>query len=207
MPVVNLNAAGIDIGGKSHFVCVAQNNVQEFGAFTEDLHLIAKHLQKHKIKTVALESTGPYWKQLFVLLQDYDFDVVLVNARHLKNVKGHKTDVIDSKWIQLLHSIGILSNSFQPDSFTEQLRTYSRQRRYLIRNASRYISKMNKSLVLMNIRLDNVLRDIMGKSGKLVIESILSGNRDVDALAELFNRQVKASRENIKKALTGNWKP
>ena len=206
MPVVNLNAAGIDIGGKTHFVCVAQNNVKEFKAFTEDLHLIAKHLEYHKIKTVAIESTGPYWKQLFVILRDYGFEVILINARHLKNVKGHKTDVVDSKWIQLLHSIGVLSNSFQPDSFTEELRTYSRQRAYLIRNATRYIGKMRKSLILMNIRLDNVLSDITGKSGTTVIESIISGNRDIDTLSKMFHRRVKASKEDIKKALTGNWK-
>lgn len=206
MPILNPNAAGIDIGGKSHFVCVAQDKVKEFKAFTEDLHLIAKHLKNHKITTVAIESTGPYWKQLFVILRDYGFETILINARHLKNVKGHKTDVVDSKWIQLLHSIGILSNSFQPDSFTEELRTYSRQREYLIRNSTRYIGKMKKSLILMNIRLDNVLSDITGKSGITVIESIISGNRDIDALAKMFHHAVKASKEDIKKALTGNWK-
>ena len=206
MPVVNPNAAGIDIGGKSHFVCVAQDNVKEFGAFTEDLHSIARYLQKHNVKKIALESTGPYWKQLFVLLQDYGFEVILVNARHLKNVKGHKTDVVDSKWIQLLHSIGILSSSFQPDSFTEELRTFCRQRQYLVRNASRYISKMKKSLILMNIRLDNVLSDVTGKSGKAVIEAILSGDTDVNTLSELFHFTVKASKKDIKKALIGNWK-
>ena len=206
MPVVNPHAAGIDVGGKSHFVCVSPKNVKEFGAFTDDLHSIAKHLKMHKIRSVALESTGPYWKQLFVLLQDYDFEVTLVNARHLKNVKGKKTDVLDSKWIQLMHSIGILSNSFQPDSFTEELRTYSRQRQYLVRNSSRYIAKMKKSLILMNIRLDNVLRDITGKSGLAVIEAIISGDRDADSLSLLFDSRVKANKKDIKKALTGNWK-
>lgn len=207
MPVINPNAAGIDIGGKSHFVCVAQDNVKEFGAFTEDLHQIAQHLMNHKVTKVAIESTGPYWKQLFVILRDYGFEVTLINARHLKNVKGHKTDVVDSKWIQLLHSIGILSNSFQPDSFTEELRTYSRQREYLIRNATRYIGKIRKSLILMNIRLDNVLSDITGKSGIAVIESIISGNKDIDSLCQKFHKSVKASKDDIKKALTGNWKP
>jgi hypothetical protein len=197
MPVVNPYAAGIDIGGKSHFVCVAQDNVEEFKAFTEDLHLIAGHLKKHRIKSVALESTGPYWKQLFVLLQDYGFEVILMNARHLKNVKGHKTDVVDSKWIQMLHSIGILSNSFQP---------YSRQRQYLVSNAARYISKMKKCLILMNIRLDNVLTDISGKSGIAVIEAIISGNRNGNSLSKHISGRVKASKEDIRKALTGNWK-
>ena len=94
MPVVNPHAAGIDIGSKSHFVSVAQDNVAQFGVFTEDLHQIAQHLQSHEVKTVALESTGFYWRPLFILLQDYGFEVVLVNARHVKNVKGHKTNVL-----------------------------------------------------------------------------------------------------------------
>ena len=93
MPVVNPHAAGIDIGSKSHFVSVAQDNIAQFGVFTEDLHQIAQHLQSHEVKTVALESTGFYWRPLFILLQDYGFEVVLVNARHVKNVKGHKTNV------------------------------------------------------------------------------------------------------------------
>ena len=147
MPVVNPHAAGIDIGSKSHFVSVAQDNIAQFGVFTEDLHQITQHLQSHEVKTVALESTGFYWRPLFILLQDDGFEVVLVNARHVKNVKGHHTDVIDCKWLQLLHSIGgVLSNRFQPDLFTGKLRTYTRHRKYLIESASRYISKMDKRL-------------------------------------------------------------
>ena len=95
-------------GSKSHFVCVAQDNVPEFGVCTDDLHELAGHLKAHQIQTVAIESTGFYWQSLFTLLQDYGFEVILVNARHVKNVKGHKTDVVDSKWLQLLHSIGLL---------------------------------------------------------------------------------------------------
>lgn len=206
MPVVNPHAAGIDIGSRSHFVCVAQDNVAEFGVFTEDLHGIADHLQAHGIQTVALESTGFYWKPLFVLLQDYGFEVILVNARHVKNVKGHKTDVVDSKWLQLLHSIGLLSNSFQPDIFTGKLRTYTRHRKYLIESASRYIAKMNKILVLMNIQLRTVLRDITGMSGKRVIEAILEGTRDAKVLAMHVSKRVKAKRGDIEKALVGDWR-
>lgn len=206
MPVVNANAAGIDMGSKSHFVCVAQDNVHEFGVFTSDLHLIAKHLKDNKIKTVALESTGFYWRPLYLLLQDYGFEVVLVNARHIKNVKGHKTDVVDSKWIQLLHSIGLLSNSFQPEASTYELRVLTRHRKALIEDASRFISKMNKILVLMNIQLHAVLRDITGESGLKVIRAILEGVRDPEELSQLVNLRVKASRDNIKKALVGEFR-
>lgn len=206
VPVVNPHAAGIDIGSKSHFVCVAQDNVKEFDVFTADLHEIARHLQEHMVKTVALESTGFYWRPLFVLLQDYGFEVTLVNARHLKNVKGHKTDVIDCKWLQFLHSIGLLSDSFQPDVFTHQLRTYTRHRKSLIEDASKYITKMNKTLVLMNIQLKAVLRDIAGESGMRVIKAILDGERDAKKLEQLVSLRCESERKNIEKALIGDWR-
>jgi len=206
MPIVNPGAAGIDIGSRSHFVCVSQDNVKEFKSFTSGLHEIAEHLLYYEIKTIALESTGFYWQQLFVLLQSYGFEVILVNARHVKNVKGHKTDVVDSKWLQLLHSIGLLSNSFQPDFFTKELRQYVRHRKSLIETGSMYIAKMNKSLVLMNIQLKTVLRDLTGESGLKVIEAIVKGVRDPDVLEPLVGKRVKASRQDIKDALNGDWR-
>ncbi len=206
MPVLNSNAAGIDLGSRSHFVCVSQDNVKEFRSHTDGLHEIAQHLTSHNVKTVALESTGFYWQQLFALLQDYDFEVILVNARHVKNVKGHKTDVVDSKWLQLLHSIGLLSNSFQPDNFTKELQIYTRMRKSLIEESSRYTNKMYKSLVLMNIHLKTVLADMTGQSGIKVIEAILDGEKDECNLEKLVGRNVKASRDEIVKALKGNFK-
>jgi len=206
IPVVNPHAAGIDIGSTSHYVCVAQDNVKEFPVFTSDLHEIVKHLKWYEVKTIALESTGFYWKPLFVMLQDYGFEVFLVNARHLKNVKGHKTDVVDSKWLQFLHSIGLLSNSFQPDVFTHQLRTYTRHRKSLIEDASKYISKMSKTLVLMNIQLQAVIRDIAGVSGMRVIKAILDGERDAKNLEQLVSLRCEAERKDIEKALTGHWR-
>jgi len=206
MPVVNPNAAGIDAGSRSHFVCVSQDNVKEFPSHTDGLHEICKHFRTHGVKTVALESTGFYWQQLFSTLQAEGFEVIVVNARHLKNVKGHKTDVVDSKWIQLLHSIGLLDNSFQPNEFCAELRQYTRHRRSLIQDSSKYTAKMNKSLVLMNIQLKTVLRDLTGESGLKVIRSIVNGERDPDKLEKLVGKNVKASREEIKKALRGNWR-
>ena len=206
MPVINPNAAGIDAGSRSHFVCVAQDNVKEFPSHTAGLHEICRHFKTHGVKTVAMESTGFYWQQLFSTLQTEGFEVILVNARHLKNVKGHKTDVVDSKWLQLLHSIGLLDNSFQPDDFCMELRQYTRHRRSLIQDSSKYIAKMNKSMVLMNVQLKTVLRDLSGESGLKVIKAIVKGERDPDKLEKLIGKNVKASREDIKKALTGNWR-
>jgi transposase len=208
MPVVNPKAAGIDVGSRSYFVCVGQGpmDVQEFGVFTCDLHDIAKYLKDKDYKTVALESTGFYWKQLFVLLQDYGLEVILVNARHIKNVKGRKTDVVDSRWIQLLHSLGLLSASFQPDMMTEELRTYTRQRQYLIEQSAQQVLRINKNLTLMNLQLKPVLRDLVGSTGKKIIEAILSGIRAPLELAELIHPNCLHSKDDFVKALEGNYR-
>ena len=206
MPVVNPHAAGIDAGSRSHFVCVAQDNVTEIESHTQGLHQIADHLKTYGIKTVAIESTGYYWQQLFIILESNGFEVFLINARHVKNVKGHKTDVVDSKWLQLLHSIGLLDNSFQPDVFTKELRQYARHRRSLIETSTRYISKMNKSMVLMNIQLKTVLTDLSGASGLRVIEAIVGGERSEHELEKLVGKRIKATREQILRALEGDWR-
>ena len=132
-PIINSNAAGIDIGSKEHYVCVGpryrRRDIRVFSSFTSSLHEMAKWLQSRDVKRVAMESTGVYWKSPFMLLQDYGFEVILVNSSHTKNVSGKKTDMKDSHWIWKLHSAGLLHGSFQPDDFTEQLRTYSRRRK------------------------------------------------------------------------------
>lgn len=208
MPVVNPKAAGIDVGSRSFFVCVGQGpkDVREFGVFTCNLHEIALFLVMLGFKTVAMESTGFYWKQLFVLLQDYGFEVILVNARHLKNVKGKKTDVVDSRWIQLMHSLGLLSASFQPDNMTEELRTYTRQRQYLLEQSSQQVMRINKNLTLMNLQLKPVLRDLVGLTGRKMIEAILSGNRDPVQLAELVHPNCQHSKDIFIKALEGSYR-
>lgn len=206
-PLIHPHAAGIDIGSKSHFVCVGKEieDVQEFSVFTEDLHQMAKWLKENNVTTIAMESTGFYWKSLFLLLQDHGFEVILVNAAHTKNVRGKKSDVTDCQWIYQLHSAGLLPASYQPDSFTEELRTYCRHRKSLIEGASRYISKMQKALVVMNIHLPVVLTDITGKSGTSIIQAILNGERDSKKLAALADRRVKATKEQIAMALDGHW--
>jgi transposase len=208
MPVVNPKAAGVDVGSRSFFVCVGQGpgDVREFGIFTCDLHDIAKYLKDLGYITIAMESTGFYWKQLFVLLQDYGFEVILVNARHIKNVKGRKTDVVDSRWIQLLHSLGLLSASFQPDIMTQELRTYTRQRQYLLQQSAQQVLRLNKNLTLMNLQLKPVLRDLVGLTGKKIIEAILNGTRDPFELAELIHPNCHHSKDDFIKALEGNYR-
>ena len=134
MDVVNPKCAGIDVGSKSHFIAIGQNleDVKEFGVYAEDLTSVCKHLKDHGITSVALESTGNYWQNLYVELMRFGFDVTLCNGKFTKNIKGKKTDVKDCRWIQKLHTLGLLTGSFLPDETTEQLRTYCRQRANLI---------------------------------------------------------------------------
>lgn len=208
MQVVNTNAGGIDVGSKSHFVSIGQKreDVREFGCYTKDLHELCSWLQENSITTVALESTGSYWRSLFVMLQDYGLNPILVNGKFTRNVKGRKTDIQDCQWIQKLHMLGLLEGSFLPDLFTESLRQYCRHRQTLLEDASGYIKKMQKALRLTNIRLDVALRDVTGSSGKAIIEAIIAGERDPEKLAALAHFNVKKSREEIALALTGDWR-
>lgn len=208
MQVINARSAGIDVGSRFHVVAVDQRseNVRQFGVYSEDQQAMIKWLKLHQIQTIAMESTGNYWQTLFDALQRAGFEVQLVNGNQIKNVKGKKTDVLDCLWIQKLHSLGLLNGSFLPAAEIQSLRTYHRHRIHLIEQCSRYINKMQKAMRLMNIRLDVVLNDVMGQSGRLIIEAILAGERDPDKLASLANYRVKKSREEIAKALIGNWR-
>jgi transposase len=206
MEVINASAAGIDVGSRSHFVAVGQDpeDVREFGVYTEDHHKLVSWLSSKEITTIAMESTGSYWQTLFSALQRHGFEVLLVNGQQIKNVKG-KTDVKDCQWIQRLHSLGLLTGSFLPTEQVERLRTYQRHRNWLVKQGARLVNKMQKSMRLMNLRLDVAISDIVGKSGRRIIESILEGTRSGLQLALLADPRVKKSKEEIAKSLEGNW--
>jgi transposase len=207
--IVNLNAAGIDIASTEYQVCVPEDRDTEsnrrFEAFTCDLHAIAKWLKQCSIETIAMEATGIYWVQLFMVLQEYGFDVVLCNAKHIKNIAEKKTDYVDASWIQLLHSYGLLRESFQPDNQIRQLKDLMRQRERIIQRTSQDILRIQKSLEMMNIKVHKVLSDIKGKSGLCILEAIIAGQRRGEVLADLVDPRVKATREEIVKSLEGNW--
>ncbi|GAC1494528.1 MAG: IS110 family transposase [Flavisolibacter sp.] len=209
LPIIHPNAAGIDVGSRSHFVAIDQNaeNVKEFGVYTKDHVLMIEHLRAGGVTSIAMESTGTYWQTLFNALQTAGFEVILVNGSQTKNVKGRKTDVLDCMWIQKLHSLGLLSGSFILSSYLQQLRTYYSHRQYLIEQTSKYTNKMQKALRIMNIRLDVVLNDIAGKSGMAIIDAILDGERDPYQLAGLVSYRVKKSKEEIASSLHGQWRP
>lgn len=146
MPIIHAHAAGIDVGSRSHYVAIGQgqDDVKEFGIYTEDLHVLCQHLVSNGITTTALESTGSYWQPLFVLLQQYSLNPILVNGKFTKNVRGRKTDVQDCQWIQKLHTMGMLEGRFIPDLFTETIRQYYRHRQCLVKSAASYINTIIK---------------------------------------------------------------
>lgn len=208
MPIINPYAAGIDIGSRFHVVCIGQGekDVKTFGVFTDDLKQICDYLKANHIKTIAMESTGYYWKPLFVQLQSEGFEVYLVNAKHVKDSKGVKSDPHDSRRIQKLHSLGLLTASHQPNDEVAVLQSFCRQRRYLVAEKSRHINRMHKCLTMMNIQLGTVLSDLDSQSGLAIIRAILSGVRNPQILAKLVNSQVKADQQTIIRSLEGTWR-
>ena len=209
LPVINHHAAGIDVSDTEMMVAYPINNteleIKAFETYTRDLNSIVECLKQNSVTTVAMESTGVYWVALFLLLQDNGFEVFLVNAKHVKNVTGRKDDESDAEWIQKLHSCGLLQPSFQPDNITRTLRSFVRHRKNLVRTSTIYLNRMQKALELMNIKLHTVISDIDGKTGLLIINAILGGERNPEILADLRDKRIKASREDIIKSLEGNW--
>jgi transposase len=209
LTVINPKAAGIDVSDTEMMVAAPINSeqieVRSFGCYTCDIILIIEYFKSLGITTVAMESTGVYWIPLFLLLQENGIEVYLVNSKHVKNVTGRKDDESDAEWIQKLHSCGLLRASFQPDNMTRTLRSLVRHRKNLVATGSTYLNRVQKALELMNIKIHTVISDIDGKTGRLIIEAILEGERDPEKLAELRDRRIKATREEIVKSLEGYW--
>lgn len=210
LPILFPNTAGIDIGSRSHFVAVPSdrdiNPVKEFSTFTSDLHRMAQWLKQSRIENIIMESTGVYWISTFELLESYGFNVLLVNARHVKNVSAHKTDVLDCQWLQQLGTFGLIKGAFRPADSIIPLRTYLRQRDMLIKNAAEHIQHMEKALTLMNLRLSSVVSDITGTTGLAIIRQIVAGETDQKALAALRHEQCHKSEAEIEESLKGNYR-
>jgi transposase len=204
------NAAGIDIGSASHYVAVPPDRddepVREFPSFTTDLERLADWLEACGVDTVAMESTGVYWIPLYELLERRGFTVLLVNARHVKNVSGRKSDVLDCQWLQQLMTYGLLSGAFRPGDQVCVLRSLWRQRDMLLRSQARHVQHMHKALTQMNIQLANVIADVVGATGQRILRAIIAGERDGQTLAALKDVRVHASADEIAKSLQGNWR-
>lgn len=210
-PQVRLDAAGIDSSPEEIHVAVdarvAEPAVHRFGTVTQELHRIADWLLECGVRTVAMESTGVYWIPLFQILERRGLEVFLVNARHYQNVPGRKSDVCDSAWLQLLHAVGLVRGSFRPPGEICALRTILRHRSGLVQSASEQMQRMQKALDQMNVQIHRVLSDITGVSGLAIVDAILAGERDGHRLAELRDRRVRASEEEIVKAREGDYRP
>jgi transposase len=204
------NAAGIDIGCASHYVAVPPDRddepVREFRSFTADLNRLADWLDACGVDTVAMESTGVYWIPLFELLERRGFTVLLVNARHVKNVSGRKSDVLDCQWLQQLMSFGLLRGAFRPADEVCVLRALTRQRAMILRSQARFVQHMQKALTQMNIQLATVISDVAGETGQAILRAINAGERDGRKLAALKNSRIHASADEIAASLQGNWR-
>lgn len=204
------DAAGLDVGSTFHVVAVPPDRddqpVRSFRSFTGDLHALADWLKSLGITTIAMESTGVYWVPVFEILESRGFEVLLVNARNVKNVPGRKTDVNDAQWLQQLHQHGLLRGSFRPRDGVARLRALLRHRERLIDYAASHIQHMQKALMLMNVQLHHVVTDITGVTGMRIIRSIVDGIRDPVVLAQHRDVRCKSSIDTICQALDGNYR-
>jgi transposase len=206
----NANVAGIDVGAHSHFVAVPpgrdEQTVREYGTFTEDLEALSQWLRQCAVDTVALESTGVYWIPVYEYLESRGFTLMLVNTRHVRNVAGKKSDVLDCQWLQRLVSYGLLRGAFRPQEQSCALRALVRQRAMLIAEQASQIQRMQKALTQMNVQLTEVLSDVMGQTGQAIVRAIVAGERDGQRLAKLRNYRVHASEARIAASLQGHWR-
>lgn len=209
--VIQSNAAGADIGATEIYIAVpedrATNSVRCFATFTEDLHNAAKWLKSCGIESVAMESTGVYWIPVFQILEAYGFEVLLVNARHVKNVPGRKTDVQDCQWLQYLHSVGLLNGSYRPPQDVCAIRSLLRHRDSMVKISSSHVQHIQKALTQMNLQIHNVISDITGVTGLAILDAILSGERNPRKLAALKDGRIKADNRTIIKSLEGDYRP
>ena len=209
-PILEPNAAGIDIGAREIFVAVPPDRdatpVRIFSTFTEDLEKLAEWLAACRISTVAMESTGVYWIPVYDVLERRGLKPCLVDARGMKNVPGRRTDWHECQWIQFLHSVGLLRAAFRPEGMVCAVRTLTRHRSELVQMASQHTQHMQKALTQMNVQIQHVISDITGVTGLAIVHAILGGERDPAILAKLRDRRIKADEETIRKSLEGNWR-
>lgn len=210
-PELRPDAAGIDLGATVHYVAVppdrGKQTVRSFGTQTADLQALADWLIACKIKTVAMEATGVYWVPLFQVLEDRGLEVCLVNARHVKNVPGRKTDVQDCQWLQYLHSVGLLHASFRPPAVVCAVRALVRHRDSLVRTGCEHLLRVQKALDQMNVQVHRAVTDITGETGQAILEAIIKGERKPEVLAQHRNYRCKKSEAEIVAALRGDWRP
>lgn len=210
MEVLHPRCAGLDVHKDTVVACIriarkrkVRTDVRTFSTMTAGLLELSGWLSEHGCTHVAMEATGVYWKPVWHILADGEFHLVLANAAHVKNVPGRKTDVADAAWLAELLAHGLIRPSFVPDEITQELRTLLRTRKQLVREQSAHIQRLQKTLEDANVKLASVITDVMGKSGRAMIEAMISGQTDPAELASLANCRVKAPPETLMEALRG----
>src|SRR6201987_311194 len=210
MEVLYPHCAGLDVHKQTVVACARHmvngtvtREVRTFGTTTKDLLALSEWLASHGCTHVAMEATGVYWKPVWHILSDGEFSLVLANAKHVKNVPGRKTDVNDATWLADLMAHGLIRGSFVPDAQTQELRGLLRTRKQFVRERSSHVQRLQKTLEDANIKLDSVISDILGLSGRAMIEALIAGETDPDALAALAHRRIKAPPAVLREALRG----
>jgi transposase len=213
--VVHARCAGIDVSKRDAKVCIriagagrrggARETVTTWGSVTGQVLALRDHLLDQRVTCVVMEATGDYWKPFYYLLEDASFEVLLVNARHVKNLPGRKTDVSDAAWLAQLGAHGLVRGSFVPPEPIRQLRDLTRTRTALTRVRAQEIQRLEKLLEDAGIKLSAVATDISGVSGRAMLEALIAGERDPATLAELAKRRLRHKIPELTEALTGRF--
>jgi transposase len=210
MEMLHRRCCGLDVHKETVVACLrlvsdgkVTTEVRTFQTTTADLLRLSEWLAANGCTHVAMEATGIYWKPVWHILDDGEFELVLANAAHVKNVPGRKSDVNDATWVTELLAHGLIRASFVPNTQTQEMRNLLRTRKQLVREQSSHVLRVQKTLEDANIKLDSVLTDVMGKSGRAMIEALIAGETNPAKLASLADRRVKASAEELREALRG----
>jgi len=210
MEVLHAHCAGLDVHKEMVVACVRHmvggkitTAVKTFMTTTRELMTLSEWLSAEGATHIAMEATGVYWKPVWHILSDGEFELVLANAAHVKNVPGRKTDVNDATWLSDLMAHGLIRASFVPDEPTQQMRDLLRARKQFARERSSHIQRIQKTLEDGNIKLDSVVTDILGLSGRRILEALIDGQSLPEALAALAHRRIHATSAELEAALRG----
>ena len=210
MEVIVRNGCGVDVHKRTVVACLRwidpggqlHKETRTFGTVTQELLALSDWLSEHEVSHVAMESTGVYWRPVYNILEG-QCELLVVNAAHIKNVPGRKTDVADAEWIADLLAVGLLRGSCIPERDTRELRELVRYRKSLVRDRTAEVNRVQKVLEGANIKLSNVATDIMGKSGRAILERLIAGEDEAEALAELSKGRLRNKRQELAQALQG----
>ncbi len=213
MEVMYPRCAGLDVHKETVVACVriasggeASSSVRTFATTTAGLIELGEWLEENGCTHVAMEATGVYWKPVWQVLADSSFELILANAAHVKNVPGRKTDVNDAMWLAELLAHGLVRASFVPEPAIQELRALLRTRKQLVREKASHVQRVQKTLEEANIKIESVLSDVMGRSGRAIIQALIEGETDPAKLAALAHWKVRASAATLREALRGRIK-